>query len=101
MRASFPCAFTGHLLGKSRESGEFEKGEGVTIKFGDAYEIAFESSEGLTQTCRVSLEALEKAADFDVLKTPKMTAITVRGDVNVRDDGGSFRPSEVRLAKAS
>jgi hypothetical protein len=101
MRASFPTAFTGFLLGKSREAGEFEKGDGVSVKYGDAYEIAFESSEGLMQTCRVGFKALQDAADFDIGKAPKMAPITFRGDVNVRDDGATVRPTEVKLAQAA
>lgn len=95
MRASFPTQIDCVLLGKSREAGEFEREAGVKISYGDAVDLAFESSDGLSQTCRVTVEALDKAADFDVLKTPKLTQLRVVGDVNIRDDGGSFRPTKV------
>lgn len=101
MRASFPTAFSGHLVGKSRESGSFEKGDGVTVSYADGYLVAFESSEGLVQTVQVALDALEKSADFDVSKATRYTAVTVRGDVKLYDDGGAFKPTEVRLAKAA
>lgn len=98
MKASFPVEFTGHLLGKSREAGEFETPEGK-VSYGQAYEITFESSEGLTQTVRVGQQALDKAADFDVAKAPKFTPIHVRGDAHITDQRGSFRPTEVRVVK--
>lgn len=101
MRASFPTAFVGVLLGKSRESGSFDKGDGVTVNYDDGYLIGFENSEGLTQTVQVSLRALEEASDFDVAKAAAYTGVQVRGDVRVYDDGGAFRPTEVRLAKAA
>lgn len=100
MRASFPVEFMANLLGKSREAGEFVA-DGETINYPDAYELSFESSEGLTQTVRVSAKQLDEAADFDIAKLPKFAALAVRGDVNLRDNGGSFRPTEVRLVKAS
>src|SRR6187397_2353633 len=98
MRASFPTHFNAVLLGKSRNAGEFEKGEGVKIQYGDAYELAFESSEGLTQTVRVAVDALDKAADFDIEKLPKLTGLQVTGDVFVNDDRVSFKP--VKVVKA-
>lgn len=101
MRASFPVEFEAVLLGKSREAGEFEREPGVEIKYGDAYDLSFESSEGLVQTCRVSVQQLDKAADFDVVKTPRFTPLRVRGDVTLREDGGSFRPTEVRKVAAA
>jgi hypothetical protein len=100
LKASFPTEFTGNLLGKSREAGEFETPEGK-VSYGQAYELSFESSEGLVQTVRVGQQALDKAADFDVAKAPKFAAIHVRGDVHITDQRGSFRPTEVRLVKAS
>ncbi len=99
MRASFPTQFLGRLIGKSREAGSFKTPDGE-VAFGDAYDIAFEDSNGLVQTARVSVKALAEAADFDVTKTPAYTEVQVVGDVQVRDDGGYFRPSSVRLAKA-
>lgn len=100
MRTSFPVEFRGNLLGKSREAGEFTTTEGEAISYGDAYELVFENSDGLTQTVRCALKALDEAADFDVSKVPKFQAVTVRGDVTIGDGRpGSFRPSEVRIAK--
>ncbi|MEX2105920.1 MAG: hypothetical protein WD810_03375 [Solirubrobacterales bacterium] len=98
MRASFPVEFLAVLLGKSREAGSFNTPEGE-VKFDVAFELAFESSEGLTQTCRVSRKALDEAADFEVEKQPAYTSVLLIGDVNVRDDGGYLRPTTVRLAK--
>jgi hypothetical protein len=97
MKASFPTEFDAVLLGKSREAGEFNAGD-ETVKFGDAYELAFESSDGLTQTARVSLKSLDDSADFDVVKAPKLTAVKVVGDVQVNDRGGYLRVTQVRLA---
>lgn len=101
MRASFPTQFDAVLLGKSRDAGEFNADDGSAIKYPDAYELAFESSEGLTQTCRVSVTALDKAADFDVAKAAKYTPLRVVGDVQVRDKGGFFTPSKVTVAKST
>jgi hypothetical protein len=101
MRASFPTAFVGALLGKSRERGEFEKGDGVKVSYDDAYLIGFENSDGLTQTVQMSLKQLDDAADFDVAKAPAYTQVNVRGDVRIYDDGGAFKPTEVRLVKAA
>lgn len=102
MRTSFPVEFVGNLLGKSRESGEFTNPDGDEIKFGEAYELTFENSEGLTQTVRCALKALDEAADFDVTKAPKFQPVRVRGDVAIGDGRpGTFRPSEVRIAKAA
>lgn len=102
MRTSFPVEFLGNLLGKSREAGEFTTNEGDAVTYGDAYELAFENSEGLTQTVRCALKALAEACDFDVSKAPKFAPIHVVGDVAIGDGRpGSFRPVQVRLAKAS
>lgn len=97
MRASFPVQFDAVLLGKSREAGDFQADD-RKVEYPDAYDLAFESSDGLTQTCRVSVTHLDEAADFDVAKLPKMTSLRVVGDVHLRDDGGSFRPTTVRKA---
>jgi hypothetical protein len=103
MRTSFPVQFVGNLLGKSREAGSFpDRTTGEVIEYGDAYEIAFENTEGLTQTVRCSLKALDDACDFDVVKAPKFAPVTVLGDVAIGDNRpGSFRPAQVRLAKAA
>lgn len=101
MRASFPTRFHGVLLGKSRESGEFDRDDGVKVSYGEAYDLSFEDSNGLAQTVRVSVEALDKAADFDVTKLPKLTLLDVTGDVFVRDDGATFKPSKVAKVAAS
>jgi hypothetical protein len=102
MRTSFPVQFLGNLLGKSREGGDFvDRTTGEKIEYGEAYELAFESSDGLTQTVRCALRALDEAADFDVTKAPKFQPVSVRGDVAIGDGRpGSFRPSEVRIVKA-
>jgi hypothetical protein len=102
MRTSFPVQFSGHLLGKSREGGEFvDRTTGEKVEYGEAYEIAFENSDGLSQTVRCALRALDEAADFDVTKAPKFQAVLVRGDVSIGDGrAGTFRPTEVRVAKA-
>jgi hypothetical protein len=100
MKASFPTEFDAVLLGKSRDAGEFKSDDGTAIEYPDAYEFAFESSDGLAQTCRVSVKQLDEASDFDVAKTPKYTPLKVIGDVQVRDNGGFFRPTQVRVAKA-
>jgi hypothetical protein len=96
MRASFPTEFDAVLLGKSRDAGSFKTTDGDEISYGDAYDLSFESSDGLVQTCRVSVKQLHEAADFDVVKQSKLTAVHVRGDVNV-GERSSFRPTEVRL----
>jgi hypothetical protein len=96
VKASFPTEFDAVLLGKSRDAGEFDTADGDKIAYGDAYELAFESSDGLTQTCRVSLKALDESADFDVTKLAPYTPLRVVGDVQVRDNGGFFRPTQVR-----
>lgn len=102
MRTSFPVEFSGHLLGKSREGGEFvDRTTGEKVEYGDAYEIAFQNSDGLSQTVRCALRALDDAADFDVTKAPKFQPVRVRGDVAIGDGrAGSFRPVEVRVVKA-
>ncbi len=99
MKASFPTEFDAVLLGKSRDAGEFKDEGGSAIKFPDAYELAFESSDGLTQTCRVSVTHLDDCADFDVAKLAAYTPLHVIGDVQLRDNGGFFRPTQVRVAK--
>ena len=103
MRTSFPVQFDGNLLGKSRESGEFtDRATGEAVQYGDAFELTFENTDGLTQTVRTSLKALDEAADFDVLKVSKFTAIRVLGDVVIGDGRpGSFRPSKVQLVKSA
>jgi len=93
---SFPTEFDAVLLGKSREAGKFEDGD-RTIEYPDAYDISFESSEGLIQTTRVSLKALDEAADFDVEKAPALTRIHCIGDVTT-GEYGKFRPSQIRKA---
>jgi hypothetical protein len=100
MRASFPTEFNAVLLGKSREAGSFDTPDGE-VKFGDAYELAFDSSDGLTQTARVSLKQLDEAADFDVQRAGRFTAVQVVGDVQVSDKGGYLRLTSVRLNPAS
>jgi hypothetical protein len=99
LKASFPTEFDAVLLGKSRDAGQFKADDGTAIEYPDAYELAFESSDGLAQTCRVSVKQLDEAADFDVAKTAKYTPLRVIGDVQVRDNGGFFKPTTVRLAK--
>ena len=93
-------AFVGALVGKSREAGDFDKGD-VKVSYDEAYLIAFENSEGLTQTVQCSLRGLQEAADFDVLKAPKYTQVQVNGDVRIFDDGGAFKPTEIRLVKSA
>jgi len=95
--------FNGNLLGKSRESGDtVDRESGEKIEWGEAYEIAFENSEGLTQVVRVALRVLDEVADFDVRKAPKFQAISVLGDVGIGGRGsGYFRPTHVRVLKAS
>lgn len=101
MRASFPTEFDAVLLGKSRDAGEFKTGDGDSIRYGDAYDLSFESSDGLVQTCRVSITALDEAADFEVVSAPRLTPLRVVGDVQVNDKGGYFKPTQVRRANAS
>jgi hypothetical protein len=102
MRTSFPVSFQGNLLGKSREAGSFTTSDGDDVTYGDAYELAFENSEGLTQTVRCALKALDEAADFDVAKASKFAPVNVLGDVAIGDGRpGSFRPTQVRLTKAA
>ncbi len=100
MRASFPTQFDGVILGKSREAGSFDTPDGE-VKFGDAYELSFESSDGLTQTCRVGLKQLDEASDFDVQKAGPFRAVRVVGDVQVSDKGGYLRLTSVRLHPSS
>jgi hypothetical protein len=101
MRASFPTEFNAVILGKSRESGKFEDNEGVEVTYGEAYELSFDSSDGLTQTCRVSLKNLDEAADFDVQRAGRYTAVQVVGDVHVTDKGGFLRLTSVKLHPSS
>lgn len=96
MKASFPTEFDAVILGKSREAGGFDTPDG-RVEYGEAYDLSFDSSEGLVQTCRCSLKHLDEVADFDVLKQPSLTPVRVRGDVNVSDRSTFFRPTEVRL----
>ncbi|HET8862312.1 MAG TPA: hypothetical protein VFM94_03580 [Solirubrobacterales bacterium] len=96
MRASFPTEFDAVILGKSREAGSFDTPDGE-VKFGDAYELSFDSSDGLTQTARVSLKQLDEAAEFDVQKAGRFTAVHVVGDVQVSDKGGYLRLTSVSL----
>lgn len=98
MRGSFPTEFEAVFLGKSREAGSFDTPDGE-VKYGDAYEFAFDSSDGLTQTCRIGVKQLDEAADFDVSKLDRFTPLHLVGDVHVRDNGGFFKPTTVRLAK--
>jgi len=100
MKAAFPTEFDAIILGKSREAGSFQTPDGE-VSYGDAYELSFESSEGLTQVCRVPLKALDEAAEFDVVKAGKFTAVHVIGDVQVNDKGGYFRPTKVELHPSS
>jgi hypothetical protein len=100
MRAAFPTEFNAVLLGKSREAGSFDTPDGE-VKFGDAYDLAFDSSDGLSQTCRVSLKQLDEAADFDVQKAGRFVSVQVVGDVQVSDKGGYLRLTSVRLNPAS
>jgi hypothetical protein len=97
MRASFPTEFDAILLGKSREAGSFDTPDGE-VKFGDAYELAFDSSDGLTQTCRVSLKQLAEAADFDVEKAGRFVSVRVVGDAQINEKGGFLRLTTVRLS---
>ncbi len=102
MRTSFPVQFQGNLLGKSREAGNFTTDGGEEVSYGDAYELAFENSEGLTQVVRCKEKHLKDACDFDFAKQPKFAAVTVLGDVSIGDGRpGSFRPVQVRLAKTA
>ena len=98
MRAAFPTEFDAIILGKSREAGSFDTPDGE-VKFDDAYDLSFDSSDGLNQTCRVSLKQLDKAADFDVAKVEKLTRVRVIGDVQVSDKGGYLRLTKVTQAK--
>lgn len=100
MRASFPTQFDAVILGKSREAGSFETPDGE-VKFGDAYELAFDSSDGLAQTCRVSLKQLDEAADFDVQRAGRFTSVQVVGDAQVSDKGGYLRLTSVKLHPSS
>jgi hypothetical protein len=94
MKATFPTRFRAAFLGKSREAGEFEKGD-VTVSYGDAVQLAFEDSNGLNQIAQCNVKDLDQAADFDVLKLPKYAQLDVEGDVKVFDDGGTFKPTKV------
>jgi hypothetical protein len=98
MRAAFPTEFDAIILGKSREAGSFDTPDGE-VKFGDAYDLAFDSSDGLNQTCRVAVKQLDEAADFDVAKVEKLTRVHVIGDVQVNDKGGYLRLTKVTQAK--
>ncbi len=100
MKASFPTEFDAVLLGKSRDAGEFKDVSGSAIKYPDAYELAFESSDGLAQTCRVSVTHLDDVADFDISKLAPYTPLHVIGDVQLRDNGGYLRPTKIRVASA-
>ncbi|HWM64798.1 MAG TPA: hypothetical protein VNP96_12520 [Solirubrobacterales bacterium] len=100
MRAAFPTEFDAIILGKSRESGSFNAPDGE-VKYGEAYDLAFDSSDGLNQTCRVSLKQLDEAADFDVQKAGRFCAVRVVGDVQVNDKGGYLRLTSVRLPASS
>ena len=101
MRASFPTEFNAIILGKSREAGSFEDGQGVEVNYGEAYDLSFDSSDGLTQICRVSLKNLDEAAEFDVQKAGRFCAVQVVGDVQVSDKGGYLRLTSVRLHPSS
>lgn len=98
MRAAFPTEFDAIILGKSREAGSFNTPDGE-ITYGDAYDLSFESSDGLSQTCRVSLKQLDEASDFDIAKVDRLAAVRVVGDVQVNDKGGFLRLTSVRLAQ--
>lgn len=105
MKASFPTEFDAVLLGKSREANSFQTGDGDEVKYGDAYELSFESSEGLAQTVRVTDKQLKEACGKDPAGLPKYQAMKVRGDVVVGEYEGrarvSFKPSEISLAQRS
>jgi hypothetical protein len=98
MKASFPTEFDAVLLGKSRDAGEFKDDTGSSIQFPDAYELAFESSDGLAQTCRISVTHLDQVTDFDIAKLAPYTPLHVVGDVHVRDNGGYLKPTSIRVA---
>jgi hypothetical protein len=100
MKASFPTEFGAVLLGRSREAGEFKDDSGSSIKYAAAYELAFESSDGLAQTCRISVTHLDDVADFDIAKLAPYTPLHVIGDVQVRDNGGYLRPTKIRVASS-
>jgi hypothetical protein len=96
MRTSFPVEFDGNLVGKSKEAGDFQTDDGEKVSYGDAYNVVFENSEGLTQTVRISIKALDEACDFDVAKAAKFFPIRVVGDVSIGDGRpGSFRPTKI------
>lgn len=101
MRASFPTAFHGVLLGKSREAGSFRADDDREVNYGDAYEVSFESSEGLTQTVRVTGEAIRDACGKDPASLSKFQQLAIKGDVIVNDSRVSFKPTEIQLPKPS
>lgn len=96
MRSSFPTEFDGMFLGKSREAGSFDTPDGE-VKFGDAFDFSFESSDGLAQTCRIGARQLAQAADFDFDTLERFTAVHIVGDVQVSDKGGYLRPTSVSV----
>src|SRR4051812_28640124 len=100
MKASFPTAFKGHFLGRSRNAGGFDSPDG-RVDYGAAYEIAFESSEGLSQVVQVSDKQFIEAGDGrNPENVPRFTEVEVEGDVNINTDAGrsSFRPTSIKLA---
>lgn len=96
MRGSFPTEFDAVFLGKSREAGSFDTPDGE-VKFGDAYEFAFDSSDGLAQTCRIGAKQIDGSADFDVARLDRFTAVRIVGDVQVGDKGGYLRLATIRV----
>jgi hypothetical protein len=95
MRASFPTEFDAMFLGKSREAGSFDTPDGEEVKFGDAYDFSFESSDGLAQTCRIGIKQLDKASEVDFSSLERFTAVHIVADVQVSDRGGFLRPTTV------
>jgi hypothetical protein len=100
MRAAFPTEFDAIILGKSREAGGFDTPDG-RVEYGDAYDLAFDSSDGLNQTVRVGIKQLDQAADFDVRKADRLTRVRVIGDVQVNEKGGFLRVTKLLLAKVA
>jgi hypothetical protein len=100
MRSSFPTEFDGLFLGRSREAGGFDTPDG-RVEYSEAYELSFESSDGLVQTCRVPVKQFDEGADFDVAKLPRYTQLHVIGDVHVRDNGGFLSLTQVRVMQAA
>jgi hypothetical protein len=98
--AAFPTTIEAIYMGMSRKAGEFTTQGGEEVAYGEKFDFAFESSEGLTQNFSITGKRLIEAG-IDPTKLKKLSGVRIEADVVVTQDGGYVKPFKIIPAGAS